>query len=274
MIEGGEFQGTAASRLELYEDALRLWPEALLFGHGAGSWPILNDIPDRLSTPHNMFLEVVVETGVVGLVLVTALLVVALRPVSIDRLRNDPLALCAFMLFVWALHQSQSGPRYRGESDHVHAARRAHHVHGAKGYARPGSGPAEPRPVAGKGASESRGIVVVRRQVEVASSRPESARALRSSSTPPSRTGCGALVVRSAAAIASAAKSRKRPLGYKSSSSQIAEGSRVCQTVSVPPVRAGHPGGKRLGPIREVEPGVEAGTMKPRAVALIISTNP
>ena len=110
MIEGGEFQGTAASRLELYEDALRLWPDAVLFGHGAGSWPILNDIPDRLSTPHNMFLEVVVESGVVGLVLVAALLIIGLRPISVERLRNDPLALCVFMLFVWEFIKANLGP--------------------------------------------------------------------------------------------------------------------------------------------------------------------
>jgi O-antigen ligase len=110
MVEGGEFQGTAASRLELYEDALRFWPDAPLLGHGAGSWPILNDFPDRLTTPHNIFLEVAVESGVVGLILLVALLVVALRPVSIDRLRNDPLALCALMIFVWAFLKANLGP--------------------------------------------------------------------------------------------------------------------------------------------------------------------
>jgi O-antigen ligase len=110
MVEGGEFQGTAGSRLELYEDALRFWPEAPLLGHGAGSWPILNDIPDQLSTPHNIFLEVAVESGFVGLVFVAALLIIGLRPISVERLRNDPLALCVFMLFAWEFIKANLGP--------------------------------------------------------------------------------------------------------------------------------------------------------------------
>jgi O-antigen ligase len=110
MIDRGEFQGTAAGRLELYKDALRRWPEAPLLGHGAGSWPLLVGLPDRLSTPHNMFLEVAVESGVVGLVLMAALLIVGLRPISVERLRNDPLALCVFMLFVWEFIKANLGP--------------------------------------------------------------------------------------------------------------------------------------------------------------------
>ena len=145
MVEDGELQGTAALRLEAYQHALRFWPEAPLLGHGAGSWPILNGIPDRPSTPHNMFLEIAVEVGFVGLVLMVMLLVVALHPLSIDRLRNDPLALCAFMLFVWAFMKAQSGPRYCGKSDHVHAARRVHRAHGAKAPRRV-PGPASARP--------------------------------------------------------------------------------------------------------------------------------
>jgi O-antigen ligase len=110
MIDDGELQGTAALRFERYQDALRFWPEAPLLGAGAGSWPILSGVRDQMSTPHNMVLEILVETGIVGVVLMMALLVVAIRPVSIDRLRNDPLALCAFMLFVWLFIKAQLGP--------------------------------------------------------------------------------------------------------------------------------------------------------------------
>jgi O-antigen ligase len=110
MIDDGEFQGTAASRFHLYQDALRLWTEAPVLGHGAGSWPVIWGGFDRRSTPHNMVLEILVETGIIGLVLMMALLVVAMRPVSFDRLRSDPLALCAFMLFVWLVIKAQLGP--------------------------------------------------------------------------------------------------------------------------------------------------------------------
>ena len=108
----GLLQKRRARTAELYQ-AARLFeflPQAPVFGHGAGSWPVLWRGFDRHDTPHNMVLEVLVETGIVGLVLMIALLVVALRPVSIDRLRNDPLALCAFMLFVWLVLKAQLGP--------------------------------------------------------------------------------------------------------------------------------------------------------------------
>jgi O-antigen ligase len=110
MIEDGEFGGTAELRYEMYQEALGFLPDAPVLGHGAGGWPVIWRGVDQKSTPHNMFLEIAVEAGVVGLVLMMALLVVALRPVSIDRLRNDPLALCAFMLFVWGFMKAQLGP--------------------------------------------------------------------------------------------------------------------------------------------------------------------
>jgi O-antigen ligase len=110
MIDDGELRGTAELRFERYQDTLKFLPQAPVFGHGAGSWPVIWRGSDRHDTPHNMVLEVLVETGIVGLVLMIALLVVALRPVSIDRLRNDPLALCAFMLLVWLVIKAQLGP--------------------------------------------------------------------------------------------------------------------------------------------------------------------
>jgi len=110
MIEGGEFQGTAGTRYKVYQEALGFLPEAPVLGHGAGSWPVIWGGFDHRNTPHNMVLEILVETGIVGSVLMMALLVVAMRPVSIDRLRNDPLALCAFMLFVWLFIKAQLGP--------------------------------------------------------------------------------------------------------------------------------------------------------------------
>ncbi|MGH6898965.1 MAG: O-antigen ligase family protein, partial [Geminicoccaceae bacterium] len=90
-------------RTALYAKALESWPDAPLLGHGAGSWPILRGIPDRPSYPHNLFLELLAESGLVGLILFLALVGVAFRPVSFERLRRDPQALCAMMLFANAL---------------------------------------------------------------------------------------------------------------------------------------------------------------------------
>jgi O-antigen ligase len=86
-------------RIATYTQATEDWPRAPVLGHGAGSWPILRGIPDQTSYPHNMILEIMVEAGIVGLILFLALVWTAFRPVSLERLRRDPQALCAMMLF-------------------------------------------------------------------------------------------------------------------------------------------------------------------------------
>ena len=94
-----EFIMSEGRRAEHYTAAVELWSQAVPFGHGAGSYPLLTDRPDERSFPHNMFLEVLVEGGVVGFVFLVALLATTLRPVSLERLRRDSQALCAMMLF-------------------------------------------------------------------------------------------------------------------------------------------------------------------------------
>ncbi len=96
------------TRSGFYVQWAGVWPEAPLVGHGAGSWPLLIGRPDKTSYPHNLFLELTVETGVVGLLLFLAVVGVALRPVSLERLRRDPQALCAMMLFVSALSNAMT----------------------------------------------------------------------------------------------------------------------------------------------------------------------
>jgi O-antigen ligase len=91
------------TRAQFYVEFAQIWPQAPLVGHGTGSWPLLVGRPDQTSYPHNLFLELLVENGIVGLILFLAVLAVGLRPVSLARLRRDPQALCAVMLFLGAL---------------------------------------------------------------------------------------------------------------------------------------------------------------------------
>jgi O-antigen ligase len=90
-------------RTALYAETIEISRRALVLGHGTGSWPVLAGRGDQKSYPHNLFLEIVAENGLVGLILFLALLWVAFRPVSLERLRRDPQALCAMMLFANAL---------------------------------------------------------------------------------------------------------------------------------------------------------------------------
>ena len=93
-----ELGNSAQNRAQYYLLTPAVWGTAPILGHGAGSWKPVTNMPDRY--PHNLFAETVVESGLIGLVLVLALLITALRPVSFARVRSDPLAMCALMLFV------------------------------------------------------------------------------------------------------------------------------------------------------------------------------
>jgi O-antigen ligase len=87
-------------RSALYAETGEIWQQAPLLGNGTGSWPLLAGYGDERNYPHNLFLEIAAESGLVGVMLFLVLLGVALRPASLERLRRDPQALCAMMLFV------------------------------------------------------------------------------------------------------------------------------------------------------------------------------
>jgi O-antigen ligase len=95
-------------RTALYAKTIELSRRALVLGHGTGSWPVLVGYGDEGNYPHNLFLELVAENGLVGLILFFMLLRVAFRPVSLERLRRDPQALCALMLFANALFNAMT----------------------------------------------------------------------------------------------------------------------------------------------------------------------
>jgi O-antigen ligase len=90
-------------RTALYVKTFKISQRAPLLGHGTGSWPVLAGYGDERNYPHNLFLELAAENGLVGLILFFMLLRVAFRPVSLERLRRDPQALCVLILFVNAL---------------------------------------------------------------------------------------------------------------------------------------------------------------------------
>jgi O-antigen ligase len=93
--------GTAAARLDFYADSLSMWAANPVFGHGVGSWPEL--MPDSVMElyPHNIFLEIMVEEGLVGLSLFVGLLIYGWRALGRSSLaRHDPVRVLIVMLFV------------------------------------------------------------------------------------------------------------------------------------------------------------------------------
>jgi O-antigen ligase len=91
----------SATRLRHYEIAIPLWLEKPILGHGIGSWPILNGIGDVRDYPHNVFLEIMVEFGLIGLSLFVGMVIFGLRTLgSWGSIAREPARILILMLFV------------------------------------------------------------------------------------------------------------------------------------------------------------------------------
>jgi O-antigen ligase len=94
-------EASAATRLSYYEAAIPLWLEMPIVGHGIGSWPILIGLGDIRNYPHNIFLEIMVELGLIGLVLFIGMTILGLRTLGSWRsIAKDPVRILILMLFV------------------------------------------------------------------------------------------------------------------------------------------------------------------------------
>ncbi len=72
----GENGSSVGDRLSRYTTSIELFGERPIFGYGIGAWPIHALSSDEHAYPHNIFLEIAVEYGAVGLLLFIAFLVV------------------------------------------------------------------------------------------------------------------------------------------------------------------------------------------------------
>jgi O-antigen ligase len=95
-----EEEGGQAERLEFWRRSWHLWLEQPVLGSGVGSWPIRYFGVDVARHPHNLILEVLVEFGLIGLLLLVGLAVAAARGASVRRLREDPALMCIAMLCI------------------------------------------------------------------------------------------------------------------------------------------------------------------------------
>ncbi|MCD6321858.1 MAG: O-antigen ligase family protein [Clostridiales bacterium] len=91
-------------RYTMLLNSLSLFINNPLFGYGVGSYPILTGCIDSRIYPHNIFLEIMVEMGLVGLVLFISLLFVGIRSLGSSRiLRNNSIRIIILMLFAFTL---------------------------------------------------------------------------------------------------------------------------------------------------------------------------
>ncbi|MDR1475512.1 MAG: O-antigen ligase family protein [Holosporales bacterium] len=87
-------------RLKYYKSAWTMFLEHCLIGVGFGGWPYHHGLGDMECHPHNIFLEIASETGLVGLVLFFSILIVIFSRFTAEKLRSLPLMqtfLCVFL---------------------------------------------------------------------------------------------------------------------------------------------------------------------------------
>ena len=98
-LVSGDLSGSAAKRTELYAASVQVMSRGPVLGSGAGSWPVIVRHQEQ-GYPHNLFLELAVEVGLLGVFVFLGLILIALRGFSLERMRQDPQALCIMLLFL------------------------------------------------------------------------------------------------------------------------------------------------------------------------------
>lgn len=98
------------NRFAYYAAAMRFWFEAPVLGNGAASFSHMFYGREVMGgQPHNIVLELLCDYGLVGLALFTVFTATSLLRVTRARLREDPLLLCIFLLFVTYLTGAMYG---------------------------------------------------------------------------------------------------------------------------------------------------------------------
>lgn len=99
---GGRTARSGGQRLPLYASALQAMSEHPLAGLGVGGWSVYYYGRDRIDDPHNLFLQVGAEEGLVGLLALIALLATAFSSsrMILRRAGDRFLVLPALLLFV------------------------------------------------------------------------------------------------------------------------------------------------------------------------------
>jgi O-antigen ligase len=109
---------TGANRFAYYAAAIKLIIQSPFIGHGVRSFAPLYKHNEISGThPHNIFLEILSDTGFIGFALFLLFLYIACRPLQLRRLRSDPMLLAVAMLFVSRFTAVQFGEDISGQPE-------------------------------------------------------------------------------------------------------------------------------------------------------------
>jgi O-antigen ligase len=99
---------SVGSRLELFLSAIDSFFNSPIFGIGYGSFGIkFYGFEDRIE-PHNIFLEILAETGIIGLALFLVFIIVIFYYISRNKVKNDTYLSTIFTLTLYLIIQSLS----------------------------------------------------------------------------------------------------------------------------------------------------------------------
>jgi O-antigen ligase len=98
---------STAERFRYYSEALDAWKTDPVIGRGVGSFPVLFGRADEAFYPHNIFLEILVENGMIGVLLFVVLIVTAMRLMGFKPGQTDVVRMILLMMFVNAFMNAQ-----------------------------------------------------------------------------------------------------------------------------------------------------------------------
>jgi O-antigen ligase len=99
--ENAEMLGTA-NRFYYWRRAYEFFTLSPVFGNGLRSFSVMINHGAEIdgSHPHNIILQTLAETGLVGLAFLLLFLFIAIKHASFTRLLHDPLFVCAVLFLI------------------------------------------------------------------------------------------------------------------------------------------------------------------------------
>jgi O-antigen ligase len=101
-ILSGQLDEAVSERLTYYQSAVITFLKHPIIGVGFGGWPVSNRLGDISLHPHNIFLEILSETGLIGFAFFAMLLYFCFRRLTLRFLFSTPERVSLTLLTVFA----------------------------------------------------------------------------------------------------------------------------------------------------------------------------
>jgi len=103
----GRIDESLNERFSYYHSALRIFLNHPIIGTGLGGWAVTEGLGDVNIHPHNIFLEILSETGIIGLTLFLGLLTITLRPLKLTEISARYSGITVLLLLIFSLVNAQ-----------------------------------------------------------------------------------------------------------------------------------------------------------------------